>query len=87
MTVGEFATRLAMVASVVPCSVTSWGRSAAHNAAVGGHPDSWHRLWLGADVVLDDPRDRPLFERQCVRLGLRVVDEGNHLHVQPGLET
>jgi hypothetical protein len=85
VTVGDFAERLVLVALVVPCSVTSWGRSAKHNAApdVAGHPDSWHRLWLGADVVLDSPADEKSFARQCARLGLRVLDEGDHFHVQP----
>jgi hypothetical protein len=83
VTVGDFAERLALVALTVPCSVTSWGRSAKHNAQVDGHPDSWHRLWLSADVVLDNPADGPSFDRQCARLGLRVLDEGDHRHVQP----
>jgi hypothetical protein len=85
VTVGDFAERLVLVALVVPFSVTSWGRSPKHNAAptVKGHPDSWHLLWLGVDAVLDNPADGESFERQCGRLGLRVLNEGDHYHVQP----
>jgi hypothetical protein len=85
VTVGDFAERLSTVALAVPFSVTSWGRSVTRNASpeVKGMPDSWHLLFLGADCVLDVPADRMRFERQCGRFGLRVVDEGDHLHVQP----
>jgi hypothetical protein len=85
VTVGDFAERLVLVALVVPFSVTSWGRSKKRNESreVQGHPDSWHLLWLGADAVLDNPVDGESFERQCGRLGLRVLNEGDHYHVQP----
>jgi hypothetical protein len=34
-------------------SLSSWGRTAKHNKDVGGVEDSYHMLWLGADVVLN----------------------------------
>lgn len=64
-------------------SVSSWGRTPAHNAAVGGHPESWHMLWLGMDVVLDDMEKNEGFERDADLLGLEAVFEGDHYHLEP----
>lgn len=64
-------------------SVSSWGRTIAHNKAVGGVPDSWHTLWLGCDVVLDDMRQNTEFENDAQFLGLWAKMEGDHYHLQP----
>ena len=64
--------------------VSSYYRSPWANQQVGGVPDSLHQLWLAADVVLDDMADlnKTNFTRGAERLGLLVVDEEDHLHVQ-----
>jgi hypothetical protein len=65
-------------------SVTSWGRTPKHNKAVGGVDDSAHLLWTGADVVYDGGMEAdPLRDRLAARLGLMLVHEGDHDHIQP----
>lgn len=64
-------------------SVTSWIRSAIRNAAVGGSRDSWHMVALAVDVVLDDGEDVISFKLTANKLGLKALDEGDHIHLQP----
>lgn len=67
-------------------SVTSWFRSDIHNAAVGGVAHSAHRFGLGIDLVFDAPRSPErdaLFVEDARRLGIKVIVEGDHLHLQP----
>lgn len=63
-------------------SVTSWIRSPERNATVGGVADSRHLYGLAVDVVLDRGADRPAFEAAAKTLGLQVIFEEDHLHVQ-----
>jgi len=63
-------------------SVTSWIRSPNHNAALGGVPTSRHLMGLAVDVVFDNPADAPGFQEAALTLGLQVLFEGDHLHVQ-----
>ena len=63
-------------------SVTSWGRTARRNAKVGGHKNSWHLAFLGADVVYDDPVPWATAKSLAGRFGLRVVREKDHDHLQ-----
>lgn len=63
-------------------SITSYYRTKARNALVGGHPNSRHLQALGVDVVLDDVHRTDAFTQEAVDLGLVVVDETDHLHVQ-----
>ena len=84
MTVPEFVDAVIRYCSMTRASVTSWGRTEGHNRAVGGVPYSAHRFWLGLDVVYDEPpgpRDVPT--EIAARLGLRLIDEGDHDHLQP----
>ena len=78
-----FAAALLAYCSATNASVTSWGRTRAHNAAVGGVPNSQHRAWLAADVIYDAPM--PLDDRQTLArlLELRLIPEGDHDHLQP----
>jgi len=62
---------------------TSGYRSAAGNQLVGGVKYSSHQFWLGRDVLLDPGEDKDMFLEAARRLGLKVLDEGDHLHVQP----
>lgn len=58
--------------------ITSWWRTPWHNAAVGGVSASLHQLGLAWDVI-------PVTEENEIRLrsyGLRVINEGDHLHAQ-----
>lgn len=63
-------------------SVTSWHRSAKRNAKVGGHPNSKHLVGLAVDVVLDDPANHGELLAACSRMGLKAIDEGDHIHIQ-----
>ena len=63
-------------------SVTSLGRTPAHNVAVGGVADSLHQVWLAGDVVYDAPQPLEARERTAARLGLRLVPESDHDHLQ-----
>jgi hypothetical protein len=65
-------------------SVTSYGRTLAHNQKVGGVPDSAHLLWLAADVVYDKDGDVEWRTRVAKRLGLTLIHEGDHDHLQGG---
>jgi len=79
----DFATAVLNLSVFVPFSVTSWGRSEAHNASVGGLPLSNHRVWLAVDIVLDHASDRDRLVAMAARLRLRALDEGDHVHLQP----
>ena len=79
----EFALAVFVYCSIFDGSVTSWIRSKKRNAALGGVPHSGHVVGLGCDVVYDvvPPED----ERRAWagRLGLLLVIEGDHDHLQP----
>ncbi len=66
-------------------SVSSWGRTPEHNGRVGGALESAHTYWLGADVVYDPwPRpDAAKGQAAAARLGLTLLREGDHDHLQP----
>ncbi len=83
MTRGEFAEQLFVYCSMLGASVTSGARSELHNHAVGGLPNSPHRAGLGADVVYDAPRTNSERIRFATQLGLRLVIEKDHDHLQP----
>lgn len=61
-------------------SVTSWWRSPWKNAEVGGVPNSMHLFGLAWDVV---PVTREN-EAKLESLGLKVINEGDHLHAMFG---
>lgn len=63
-------------------SVKSWWRTPAHNAAAGGIAGSRHLDGIGADVVPDPDENRADVIRDARDLGLQVVDEGDHLHLE-----
>lgn len=76
----------AINSSVAPGTVTasSWWRSREENAQVRGDPHSQHLLGLALDVVRTGAE--PVLVDEMIRklrgLGLTVVDEGDHIHVQ-----
>jgi hypothetical protein len=65
-------------------SATSSFRTAKHNHDVGGVPHSAHLAGLAVDVIYDDPTPTQA-ERQewARRLGLKLIVEGDHDHLQP----
>jgi hypothetical protein len=83
MTPSEFLSALIVFTIRTHASVTSYGRTSQHNADVGGVPQSAHMYWVAADVVYDGAV--PIeYRRECAqRLGLNLIDEGDHDHLQP----
>lgn len=83
MTPAEFTRRLLLYCTIERASVTSWFRTSAHNAKVGGVAGSAHRFGLAADVVYDlasPPADGPAVAE---KLGLMLLREKDHDHLQP----
>lgn len=62
--------------------VTSWWRSSAHNAAVGGAPWSQHRLGTAMDVAPLDTHFLECLAGALRRAGLISVPYGQHVHAQ-----
>lgn len=83
MTIGEFAEAVRTYSMALGASATSWGRTAAHNRAVMGVEFSAHRFWLGCDVIYDGAPSVQERNTIAVRLGLKVIIEGDHDHLQP----
>jgi hypothetical protein len=64
-------------------SISSWGRTFKHNMDVGGVPNSYHQLWMGVDIILDEMVKNDSFEADAKKLGLDPILEGDHYHLQP----
>jgi hypothetical protein len=81
--VAAFALKVHEFARQLPCSVTSWGRTPAHNFAVGGVPRSQHLAWLAVDVVYDKPFPDKATRLEVAQLvGLRIFIEPDHDHLE-----
>jgi hypothetical protein len=63
-------------------SVVSWFRTELRNRAEGGLVDSRHLDGLGADVIPDPSENRADIITTARSLGLQVVDEGDHIHIE-----
>lgn len=83
MTPLEFHSALMVYCYVFKASVTSYGRTDWHNSAVGGIDDSYHRVWLAADVVYDGKPGNGEKQRTANQLGLEVIFESDHDHLEP----
>lgn len=83
MDVLGFAMRVIALCYKFRGSVSSWGRTFKHNKDVGGVENSWHLLWFGCDVVLDEMVKNEGFEDDAKVVGLRAILEGDHYHLQP----
>lgn len=79
----SFATSVMAYCSAMTASVTSWGRTGLHNHQVGGVEGSFHVVWLAADVVYDEPPPVEYRRMAALRLGLKLVVEEDHDHLQP----
>ena len=83
MTPHEFLDALMQLASRHRFRETSGFRSPASNEGVRGKPFSAHQYWLARDLLLEPGEDLVVFKESAVRRNLLVLDEGDHLHVQP----
>jgi hypothetical protein len=83
MTPVAFAALLIDYCQAMRGSVTSWGRTLAHNRAVGGDARSLHLTWRAADVVYDTMPDRAAAQDAARRRELYVHREGDHDHIRP----
>lgn len=76
----------AIRANFPTASVSSWFRSVAHNADVGGVPTSKHQSGEAVDVTYDDGVFPPLSSIQYLAkfYGCKVIREidKNHDHIQ-----
>jgi len=79
----EFLDRLIIFCALTGGSVTSYGRTPEHNRKEGGVLHSAHLVWLGADVVYDAPPPPEARKDWGNRLGVRVIVEDDHDHLQP----
>lgn len=79
----QFLSAVVTLRILVPFSITSWCRTPTHNEAVGGVPNSFHLLGLAVDIILDNPEQVRALSAQAVRMGLEVIIEGDHLHLEP----
>lgn len=67
-----------------PASIDSLVRTAAHNQAVGGAPNSAHVQGAAADLLFDDPSLLIPAGQFAITLGFNGVEvdlTNNHLHV------
>jgi len=83
MTYIEYCIAVAQLAAIANFRVTSWWRSPLGNRRVGGHPQSYHLVGMGLDLVPDSEVDKATIKVHGPRLGFQVLDEGNHLHLEP----
>ncbi len=83
MTHAEFTDAACTYLDLTRGSVTSWKRTVAHNAAVGGVKYSAHLFGLGLDVVYDAPVEKAVAVEYARRLGLKLLREADHDHLQP----
>ena len=64
-------------------------RSPAQNTLIEanqGHPVlpyGPHQYWVGTDIEPDPTENRTMLIESARRVGLKALDEGTHLHLQP----
>lgn len=86
MRLGEFTEKVFTYCYATHGSVTSWLRTPERNKEVGGVPTSLHQLGLAADVGWlenEDPPESNIRVTLGRRLGLKVIVEEDHDHLQP----
>lgn len=83
MTLTEFAWAVYVYCTLAEASVTSWIRTRPRNDRQGGVLHSAHLVGLGVDVVYDEPPSLAERDEWADRLGLKLIAEGDHDHVQP----
>jgi hypothetical protein len=80
----DFCYKIALLYNFTPFSVTSWLRTPKRNLTVGGVTNSAHLFGLAVDVVPDQGTSWAEFGTRARQLGLVVVEETDHLHLQEG---
>lgn len=83
MTPHEFLDALMQLASRHRFRETSGYRAPLSNEKVGGKLFSSHQYWVGRDLILEPGEFLEVFKESATRVKLVVVDEGDHLHLQP----
>jgi hypothetical protein len=87
MTRTEFDAVCATLELEFAISQTSGRRTIRHNKDVGGHASSFHLSGRGRDYVWDTARVRrdhiARFRRRAKGMSIKVVEEGDHEHLQP----
>lgn len=83
MTPHEFLDAMMQLASRHRFRETSGYRSRVSNGNVGGKLFSAHQYWLGRDIILELGESLEWTKESARRLGLLLLDEGDHLHLQP----
>lgn len=83
MTRAEFADAVFVYCSIMGASVTSWIRTEEHNQEVGGVAHSAHVAGLAVDVVYRTPWATHEGQEWAERLGLLLIREQDHDHLQP----
>lgn len=78
--------RSAVAGAPAPVTVTSARRTAAENKAAGGVPNSFHLTGQAVDIRTHDKnaKEKALITKHFRSQGYQVIDEGDHLHVEPG---
>lgn len=82
----DFSETLDGIAQKFGGTVTSGKRSAAHNAEVGGVGNSYHLTGQARDLVPPKGTTMAAYA-SAIRAGMPgwdVINEGNHVHVEPG---
>lgn len=83
MTFVEFCCAVRCLCRLHKASVTSWGRTVAHNIKVGGKATSWHLDFMAVDLELDHPESARVLKIDAERLGFDAVIEDDHVHLEP----
>ncbi|KKM75465.1 hypothetical protein LCGC14_1389870 [marine sediment metagenome] len=83
MTYIEFCVAIKTLALHANFSVTSWWRSHERNRKVGGVSGSWHLSGRAIDLIPDSDMDKAKIIKMAVGHALEVIDEGDHLHIEP----
>lgn len=82
MTLGDFAAAVRAYSRETTGSVTSWGRTVAHNKKVGGVATSRHLTFMAVDITYDDKPELDQAVSRAARHGLRLIRESTHDHLQ-----
>lgn len=87
ITRADFLGHILTICTIYRASVTSWIRTAAHNAAVGGSKQSRHLDGMACDLVADSDSDNAAIINAAHRLSLDAVFEGDHIHIEADRRT
>lgn len=84
MTPGEFLWAKMQYCTTLGASETSGYRTEKHNdAQPGSVKHSAHRFWLAVDLTYDAPPNPQEAKDIAARLGLLLIHEVDHDHLQP----